>query len=55
MYSEQLVSQIAVGGAGLMLMTIVAFYRHGRSLDAPVASAKRAAAVANRGQKGAVT
>jgi hypothetical protein len=50
MYSERLVSQITVSGAGLMLMTIVAFYRTwSRSLDAPVASAKRAVAVANSG------
>ena len=36
MYSEQLISQIVVSAAGLMLMTCVAFYRTwSRSLDAP--------------------
>ncbi len=49
MYSEQLVTQIAVSGAGLMLMTCVAFYRTwSRSLDAPATSARRAAAVADQ-------
>jgi hypothetical protein len=48
MYSEKLVSQVAVSGAGLMLMTCVAFYRTwSRSLDAP-AAAKRAATVAEQ-------
>jgi len=46
MYSEKLVTQAAVSGAGLLLMTCVAFYRTwSRSLDAPAASAKRAAVI----------
>lgn len=48
MYSERLGTQIAVSAGGVMLMTCVAFYRKwSRSLDAPAASAKRAAAVAD--------
>jgi len=48
-YSERLGTQIAVSGAGLVLMTCVAFYRKwSRSLDAPAASAKPAAAVADQ-------
>jgi hypothetical protein len=49
MYSERLGTQIAVSGAGLMLMTSVAFYRKwSRSLDAPAATAKRTTAVADQ-------
>ena len=48
MYSERLGMQIAVSAGGVMLMTCVAFYRKwSRSLDAPSASAKRAAAIAD--------
>lgn len=46
MYSEKLVTQAAVSGAGLLLMTCVAYYRTwSRSLDVPATSAKRAAVV----------
>lgn len=49
MYSEKLVTQVAVSGTGLVLMTCVAFYRTwSRSLDSLPASAKRAAAVAEQ-------
>ena len=49
MYSERLGTQVAVSGAGLMLMTRVAFYRKwSRSLDAPTATAKRTTAVADQ-------
>ena len=62
MYSEKLVAQAAVSGAGLLLMTCVAFYRTwSLSLDASAASAKRAAVVEDQRhdylqiQKGTVT
>ena len=48
MHSERLGTQIAVSAGGVILMTCVAFYRKWScSLDAPAASAKRAAAVAD--------
>lgn len=48
MYSDRLGTLIAVSAAGVMLMTRVAFYRKWlRSLDAPTASQKSAAGVAD--------
>jgi hypothetical protein len=49
MYSEKLVIQAAVSGAGLILITCAAFSQTwSRSLDAPAARSKRAAAVADQ-------
>ena len=46
MYSDRLLTQIAVSAAGLILMTCVAFYRTwSRSLDTPVSPPKPAAIV----------
>jgi hypothetical protein len=55
MYSNALVTQIAVSAIGISLMTVVAFYRTwSRTLDAPSAVEKNPSA-SRRAQQGAVT